>query len=249
MSTKLKVIIIDDERLARELIRNYLNNFSNLEIAAECENGFEGIKSINEFKPNLIFLDVQMPKLNGFEMLELIDEDLNIIFSTAYDQYALKAFEVNAIDYLLKPFSRERFDEAVNRVLDRIVSAEPIIQMPKELSNKFVSMNEILKRIVVKHNQKIVIIPVEQIIYLEAQDDYVKIVTKDGASLKQNRMRFFEEHLPDSFVRIHRSYLVNINFVKQIDLISKDSHAVLIKDGKQLPVSKNGYIKLREMIR
>jgi len=249
MSTKLKVVIIDDEMLARELIRNYLNNFSNLEIAAECENGFEGIKSINEFKPNLIFLDVQMPKLNGFEMLELIDEDLNIIFSTAYDQYALKAFEVNAIDYLLKPFSRERFDEAVNRVLDRIVSAEPIIQMPKELSNKFVSMNEILKRIVVKHNQKIVIIPVEQIIYLEAQDDYVKIVTKDGASLKQNRMRFFEEHLPDSFVRIHRSYLVNINFVKQIDLISKDSHAVLIKDGKQLPVSKNGYIKLREMIR
>ena len=249
MSTKLKVVIIDDERLARELIRNYLNNFSNLEIAAECENGFEGIKSINEFKPNLIFLDVQMPKLNGFEMLELIDEDLNIIFSTAYDQYALKAFEVNAIDYLLKPFSRERFDEAVNRVLDRIDSAELIIQKPKELSNKFISRNEILKRIVVKHNQKIVIIPVEQIIYLEAQDDYVKIVTKDGASLKQNRMRFFEEHLPDSFVRIHRSYLVNINFVKQIDLISKDSHAVLIKDGKQLPVSKNGYIKLREMIR
>lgn len=249
MSTKLKVVIIDDERLARELIRNYLNNFSNLEIAAECENGFEGIKSINEYKPNLIFLDVQMPKLNGFEMLELIDEDLNIIFSTAYDQYALKAFEVNAIDYLLKPFSRERFDEAVNRVLDRIDSAELIIQKPKELSNKFISRNEILKRIVVKHNQKIVIIPVEQIIYLEAQDDYVKIVTKDGASLKQNRMRFFEEHLPDSFVRIHRSYLVNINFVKQIDLISKDSHAVLIKDGKQLPVSKNGYIKLREMIR
>ena len=190
-----------------------------------------------------------MPKLNGFEMLELIDEDLNIIFSTAYDQYALKAFEVNAIDYLLKPFSRERFDEAVNRVLDRIDSAEPIIQKPKELSNKFISRNEILKRIVVNHNQKIVIIPVEQIIYLEAQDDYVKIVTKDGASLKQNRMRFFEEHLPDSFVRIHRSYLVNINFVKQIDLISKDSHAVSIKDGRQLPVSKNGYIKLREMIR
>ena len=132
MSTKLKVVIIDDERLARELIRNYLNNFSNLEIAAECENGFEGIKSINEYKPNLIFLDVQMPKLNGFEMLELIDEDLNIIFSTAYDQYALKAFEVNAIDYLLKPFSRERFDEAVNRVLDRIDSAELIIQKPKK---------------------------------------------------------------------------------------------------------------------
>jgi len=249
MSRKLKVVIIDDEKLARELIRNFLKNYFNMEIVAECGNGFEGIKSINEHKPELIFLDIQMPKLNGFEMLELIDENLNIIFSTAYDQYALKAFEVNAVDYLLKPFSLERFDEAVKRVIDRIEKAEPIIQKPKELASSFISKDEVLKRIVVKHNQKIVIIPVEQIFYLEAQDDYVKIVTKDGSSLKQNRMKFFEEHLPDSFVRIHRSYLVNINFVKQIDLIGKDSHAVLLKNEKQLPVSKNGYAKLREMIR
>ncbi len=249
MSKKLKVVIIDDEKLARDLIRSFLTSYTNIEVAAECENGFEGIKSINELKPDLIFLDIQMPKLNGFEMLELIDENLNIIFSTAYDQYALKAFEVNAVDYLLKPFPRERFDEAVNRVIDRIEKAEPTIPKQKDLASKFVSKDEILKRIVVKHNQKIIIIPVEQIIYLEAQDDYVKIVTKDGSSLKQNRMRFFEEHLPDSFVRIHRSYLVNINSIKQIDLIGKDSHAVLLKDGKQLPVSKNGYVKLREMIR
>jgi len=249
MSRKLKVVIIDDEKLARELIRNFLNDYSNLQVVAECENGFEGIKSINEHKPDLIFLDIQMPKLNGFEMLELIDENLNIIFSTAYDQYALKAFEVNAVDYLLKPFSRERFDEAVKRVIDKIEKAKPINQKPKDLASNFISKDEILKRIVVKHNQKIVIIPVEQIFYLEAQDDYVKIVTKDVSSLKQNRMKFFEEHLPDSFVRIHRSYLVNINFVKQIDLIGKDSHAVLLKDGKQLHVSKSGYAKLREMIR
>lgn len=249
MSKKLKVIIIDDEKLARDLIRSFLTKYTDMEIAAECENGFEGIKSINEYKPDLIFLDIQMPKLNGFEMLELIDEELNIIFSTAYDQYALKAFEVNAVDYLLKPFSRERFDEAVKRVLERIEKAEPIIQKPKELAGKFVSENEILKRIVVKKNQKIEIVPVEQILYLEAQDDYVKIVTKDSSALKQNRMKFFEEHLPDSFVRIHRSYLVNLNYIKQIDLIGKDSHAVLLKDGKQLPVSKSGYVKLREMIR
>lgn len=245
----MKVVIIDDEKLARDLIRSFLSSYSNIKVVAECENGFEGIKSINQHKPDLIFLDIQMPKLNGFEMLELIDEDLNIIFSTAYDQYALKAFEVNAIDYLLKPFPRERFDEAVKRVIDRIKEAEPAIQNPKDLANKFVSKDEILKRIVVKHNQKIVIIPVEQIIYLEAQDDYVKIVTKDASLLKQNRMKFFEEHLPDSFVRVHRSYLVNINSIKQIDLLGKDSHAVLLKDGKQLPVSKNGYVKLREMIR
>lgn len=249
MSRKLKVIIIDDEKLARDLIRSFLAGYNNIEIAAECENGFEGIKSINEYKPDLIFLDIQMPKLNGFEMLELIDEKLNVIFSTAYDQYALKAFEVNAVDYLLKPFSRERFNEAVKRVIDRIEKPEPLTQKPKDLASNFVSKDEILKRIVVKNNQKIIIIPVDQIFYLEAQDDYVKIVTKDVSSLKQNRMKFFEEHLPDSFVRIHRSYLVNINFIKQIDLIAKNSHAVLLKDGKQLPVSKNGYTKLREMIR
>ncbi|NOX66476.1 MAG: response regulator, partial [Chlorobi bacterium] len=236
MSKKLKVVIIDDEKLARDLIRSFLVNHENMETVAECENGFEGIKSITEHKPDLIFLDIQMPKLNGFEMLELIDEDLNIIFSTAYDQYALKAFEVNAVDYLLKPFSRERFDEAVKRVIERIEKAEPASTNPKELANNFVAKDEILKRIVVKKNQKIEIIPVDQILYLEAQDDYVKIVTKDGSSLKQNRMKFFEEHFPDSFVRIHRSYLVNLNFVKQIDLIAKDSHAVLLKDGKQLPV-------------
>ncbi len=249
MNKKLKVVIIDDEKLARDLIRSFLTAYPNMEIAAECENGFEGIKSINKHKPDLIFLDIQMPKLNGFEMLELIEEDLNIIFSTAYDQYALKAFEVNAVDYLLKPFSRERFDEAVKRVIIRIEKSEPSVLNSKNLANNFVLKDEILKRIVVKKNHKIEIIPVDQIHYLEAQDDYVKIVTKESSSLKQNRMKFFEEHLPDSFVRIHRSFLVNLNYVKQIDLIAKDSHAVLLKNGKQLPVSKTGYINLREMIR
>lgn len=249
MKDQLKVIIIDDEKLARDLIKNFLSDYNELEVAAECENGFEGIKSIAKFNPDLVFLDIQMPKLTGFEMLELIDANLNVIFSTAYDQYAVKAFEVNAIDYLLKPFSKERFDEAVNRVLNKIIDSNSSEFNSKELARKFVSDDEIINRIVVKNNNNILIIPVDQIYYLEAQDDYVKIVTKERASLKQSTMKFFEEHLPDSFIRIHRSYLVNINFIKQIDLLAKDSHAVLLKDGNQLPVSKTGYMRLREIIR
>lgn len=249
MKKKYKVIIIDDEKLARDLIKNFLDKHESLEIIDECENGFEGLKSISENKPDLVFLDIQMPKLNGFEMLELIDQKLNIIFSTAYDQYALKAFEVNAIDYLLKPFSKERFNEAVEKVLKKIESSDIQAPNPNELANSFVSEEDVIRRIVVKNNNKIIIIPVDQIFYLEAQDDYVKIVTEEGSSLKQNTMKFYEEHLPDSFVRIHRSYLVNINYVKQIDLLAKDSHAVLLKDGNQIPVSKSGYTRLREIIR
>ncbi len=249
MKKKFSVIIVDDEKLARELIKNFLENHESLEIIDECENGFEGLKSIAENNPDLIFLDIQMPKLNGFEMLELIDQNLSIIFSTAYDQYALKAFEVNAVDYLLKPFSKERFNEAVEKVLKKLQSSELLSPNPNKLANSFVSEEDIVRRIVVKNNNKIVVIPVDQIFYLEAQDDYVKIVTGEGSSLKQNTMKFYEQHLPDSFVRIHRSYLVNINYVKQIDLLAKDSHAVLLKDGNQIPVSKSGYKRLREIIR
>lgn len=249
MKKKFSVIIVDDEKLARDLIKNFLENHENLEIIDECENGFEGLKSIAENNPDLIFLDIQMPKLNGFEMLELIDKNYNIIFSTAYDQYALKAFEVNAVDYLLKPFSKERFNEAVAKVLKKIQSSESNASNPSELANSFVSEEDIIGRIVVKNNNKIVVIPVDQILYLEAQDDYVKIVTGEGSSLKQNTMKFYEKHLPDSFVRIHRSYLVNINYVKQIDLLSKDSHSVLLRDGNQIPVSKSGYNRLREIIK
>ena len=249
MKKKFSALIIDDEKLARDLIKNFMLSYEEIEIVDECENGFEGLKSISEHQPDLIFLDIQMPKLNGFEMLELIDHNLNIIFSTAYDQYAVKAFEVNAVDYLLKPFSKERFNESMQKVLKKLNSADLIPQNPKELAHSFISNEDILRRIIVKNNNKIMIIPVDQIKYLEAQDDYVKIVTAEGSALKQNTMKFFEEHLPDSFVRIHRSYLVNINFIKQIDLIAKDSHAVLLNDDSQLQVSKSGYIKLREIIR
>lgn len=156
-NNKLKVIIIDDEKLARDLIRNYLQQFHSIQIIDECENGFEGIKSINKNNPDLIFLDIQMPKLNGFEMLELIDKNYNIIFTTAYDQYALKAFDVNAIDYLLKPFSRDRFKEAVNKVIGKTNNSEN--QIDKTSLPKLFSTDEKLKRIVVKKSNRIVIIP------------------------------------------------------------------------------------------
>ncbi|MCF6271404.1 MAG: LytTR family transcriptional regulator DNA-binding domain-containing protein [Melioribacteraceae bacterium] len=246
-NNKLAAIIIDDEKLARDLIRNYLKQFDTIKIVDECENGFEGIKSINENNPDLIFLDIQMPKLNGFEMLELIEENYNIIFTTAYDQYALKAFDVNAIDYLLKPFSKERFKEAVEKTIEKISnSGRPII---KSSLPKLFPTEEKLKRIVVKKNNKIVIIPVDTIIYLEAQDDYVNIVTPDGSYLKQNRMKYYEEHLPNSFIRIHRSYIANLNDIKEISLLEKDNRIVILKNGNRLQVSKTGYKLLKEMIR
>lgn len=243
---KLKAIIIDDEKLARDIIRNYLKQFTTIKIIDECENGFEGIKSINENNPDLVFLDIQMPKLNGFEMLELIEENYNIIFTTAYDQYALKAFDVNAIDYLLKPFSKDRFNEAVTKVIEKIDNSEnPTAKMSLP---ELISSDEKLKRIVVKKNNKIVIISVDKIKYLKAEDDYVNIVTPEGSFLKQNRMKYYEEHLPDSFIRIHRSYIVNLNEIKEISLLEKDSHIVILKSGEKLPASKSGYQKLKETI-
>jgi len=195
----MKAIIIDDEKLARDLVRNFLHIFENIEIVAECENGFEGIKSINEHNPDLIFLDIQMPKLNGFEMLELLDNSHNIIFTTAYDQYALKAFEVNAVDYLLKPFSRERFADSVNKVIEKIGKNENSTQNSILRQSDFIQSDEKLTRIVVKKGNKIVVLPIDLIKYFEAQDDYINIVSSEGSFLKQNRMKYYEEHLPDFF--------------------------------------------------
>lgn len=245
----MKAIIIDDEKLARDLVRNFLHIFENIEIVAECENGFEGIKSINEHNPDLIFLDIQMPKLNGFEMLELLDNSHNIIFTTAYDQYALKAFEVNAVDYLLKPFSRERFAEAVNKVIEKIGKNENSTQNSILRQSDFIQSDEKLTRIVVKKGNKIVVLPIDLIKYFEAQDDYINIVSSEGSFLKQNRMKYYEEHLPDFFIRIHRSFIANLNEIKEISLLEKDSHVVILKSGEKLPVSKSGYIKLKEIIR
>ncbi len=249
MSTKYKIIIIDDESLARDVIKKYLEDYSEIEIAAECDNGFEAIKAINAIRPNLIFLDIQMPKLTGFEMLELLENPPVIIFTTAYDQYALKAFEVSAADYLLKPFSRERFNEAIEKAL-KFINDSPASQ---EKVDKLLSFRETksdyLDRIVVKDGSKITVIPVEKLIRLEAQDDYVMIYSKGGKFLKQKTMKFYETHLnPKDFIRIHSSHLVRVALIKQIDVISKNAYETTLANGEVLPVSKSGYQKLKEIL-
>jgi len=246
---KIKVIIVDDEKLARDIVKKHIESFSNLEYAGECSNGFEALKMINEIKPDIVFLDIQMPKINGFEMLELLENPPVIIFSTAYDQYALKAFEVNATDYILKPFNTQRFNEAIEKAFAALKNKQKFNENVEKLVRHNDTQTETLNRIVVKKNQKINIIPVENVNYLEAQDDYVMIHTLDEKFLKQKTMKYFETHLPiDSFVRIHRSYILNINFMKQIELYEKESHKVILKNDTRLPVSKSGYTKLKEII-
>lgn len=249
MNTKIKTLIVDDEKLARDIIKNYLIGHPNIEIVAESGNGFDAVKIINELSPDLIFLDIQMPKINGFELLELLDNPPAVIFSTAFDQYALKAFEVNAVDYLLKPYSKERFDTAVNKAVDEINFREKSVEKVNSIITSYEKQLESLDRVIVKLNQKIFIIPVENIHYLEAQDDYVMIHSEQGKHLKQKTMKYFEDHLdPKDFIRIHRSYIINLGLLKQIELFEKESYRVILKDGAVLPVSKSGYSKLKESI-
>lgn len=250
MKNKSTAILIDDETLARELIKKYISFHTNIEVISECSNGFEAIKKINEKNPDLIFLDIQMPKINGFEMLELLDNPPVIIFTTAYDQYALKAFEVNAVDYLLKPFSQERFDEAINKAFLYLENKSLQENKLKELVKLNDQRNDFLERIVVKDGQNISIIPLENVRYLEAQDDYVMIHTPQKKYLKQKTMKYFEEHLnPKDFIRIHRSIIVAIKEVKKIELVEKETYQVVMEDRLTLPLSRTGYSKLKDFFK
>lgn len=236
-------IIIDDEPLARSIVVEYLMTYPDIKIVAECSDGFEGMKAIQQYQPDLIFLDVQMPKINGFELLELIDNPPNIIFTTAFDEYALKAFEANAIDYLLKPFNKERFDKAIlkfnSNALPKINTEQ--LQMPTNANSQH--------RVVVKSEGKIKIIPTSEIQYIEANGDNVKIVTSEGNFSKNKTMSYFEQQLStNDFARIHRSYLVNVSLVTRIDAYDKESHLAVLSSGIQLPVSKSGYQKLKEVL-
>jgi two-component system, LytTR family, response regulator len=247
---KLKVLIIDDEDLARTIVRKYLAPFNNVEIIDECNNGFEAIKKINESKPDLIFLDIQMPKISGFEMLELIEDPPIIIFTTAYDKYAIKAFEVNAVDYLLKPFSQERFNESVDKAMERIKNKDVQSESVQKLVDYEQNEKESLERIVVKDGTKITVIPIEQIKYIEAQDDYVMIYSDNGKFIKQKTMKNLEEHLdPKNFVRIHRSYIVALSRIIKIESYQKDSYKIVLNDNMKLPVSRTGYSKLKEIFK
>ncbi len=243
-----KIILIDDEPLARTVVMEYLQSFPQLQVVQECNDGFEGIKAIQQHQPDLIFLDIQMPKINGFEMLELLDQPPAVIFATAYDEYAVKAFEAHAVDYLLKPFSKERFDKAVNKWLEQQTNAAAANNTQSLL--EAVAQNPVQNnRIVVKNGNKIRIIPVNEVLYLEAADDYVKVHTADGYFLKSKTMAHFENVLDAAvFCRCHRSYLVNTHYITRIDPYEKDGHLAILKNGAKVAVSRGGYGKLREAL-
>jgi len=242
----MKIIIIDDEAPARELIRHYLQTYPDIEIADEADNGFTAMKIIREQNPELVFLDVQMPKLTGFELLELMDDPPAIIFSTAFDQYAIRAFEHNAVDYLLKPYSKERFDAAMQKALTRIQSGTSEL---RTFRNNVTPMPGTLTRIAVKSRCQIHVIPVDDIDYIEADGDYVKLHTAKTAYLKEKTMKYFEENLPlQQFIRIHRSYIVNVNKVIKIELYEKDNYRVHLKNGELLKASSSGYKALKAAV-
>lgn len=242
-----KVIVIDDEPLARSIVIEFLQKHNDIQIVTECNNGFEGVKSIAQHQPDLIFLDIQMPKINGFEMLELLSPPLpSIIFTTAFDEYAIKAFENNAVDYLLKPFSQERFDTAIIKWKKNTTTLQPAtIQQLSETTPK---QPEEKNRIVVKNGSNIRIIPVEDIVYIEAYDDYVKIFTKDTYYLKKKTMNYYEEILDNTiFFRTHRSFIINLQELTKIESLEKNSYIAILKNGKRIPISRTSYSKLREL--
>jgi two-component system LytT family response regulator len=245
--SRIGAVIVDDEELARSLVREMLREHPDIEVLAECANGFEAVKAVAEHKPGLLFLDVQMPKLDGFEVLELIDQDLAVIFVTAYDTYAMRAFDVHAVDYLLKPFSQERFEAALARARQRIGQ-----QMPPaaELAAAARPPAQHLERIVIKDGTRVHVIPAAKVDYLEAQDDYVSVHSAGKCYLKQQTISSVEKALdPARFIRIHRSYLVNLERVVKMEPYTKESRVAVLADGTQLPVSRAGYARLVELLK
>lgn len=247
---KIKVLIIDDEPLARSLVLNYLNDQPEIEVLGEAVDGFDALKKIQQLNPDLIFLDVQMPKLDGFEMLEVLTDKPEIIFTTAYDQFAIKAFEMSAVDYLLKPFSKERFNIAVEKAVQRIRQGKSLSNEPVEkLKEKVEEMPQTIERVVTRLGSKVTVIPVDRIYYIEAQDDYVMIYSELGNHLKEKTMKFFEQHLPSNhFIRIHRSSIINILQIAAVDQYTKDTHIVTLKCGAKLRASEEGYKRLRAFL-
>ena len=244
---KCRAVIVDDEELARRVLRELLRAHNEVEVVAECPNGFEAVKVVAELKPDLLFLDVQMPKLDGFEVLELIAEGPAVIFVTAYDQYALRAFEAHAVDYLLKPFGADRLKVALERVKERLGGKLP---PPAELAAAARPPARYLERIVVKDGSRVHIIPVAKLDYAEAQDDYVALAVEGKKHLKQQTLSNLEKGLdPERFLRIHRSYIVNLDRLGKVEPYGKDTHVVVLTTGTQLPVSRSGYARLREILK
>ena len=244
---KIRIVIIDDEAPARELIKYYLKEVDSVEVIAECSDGFSGLKSISAMNPDLVFLDIQMPRLTGIELVEVLTEKPEIIFTTAYDQFAIRAFELNAVDYLMKPFPKKRFLDAVKKAIDKIQSGKGNKEPANELLVKKPESSQPVNRVVVRKGNAINLIPLEQIKYVEAQDDYVMIYHSSGKALKQQTMKFYEDNLPKTdFVRIHRSYIVKVEEIKRIEPYGKENHVAILQSGDKLPVSRAGYKNLRK---
>jgi len=240
----MKVLLIDDEALARSILRNYCERIPTIEILGECENGFDAVKMIDEKKPDLIFLDVQMPKLNGFEVLELIQHTTTkVIFTTAFDEYAVKAFDADALDYLLKPFLFDRFEQALEKCMAASIPNE------RNLNTQAYNYPDERQRIVIKDGEHINIIPLQELIYIEAYDDYVKLYTNDGRYVKKQTMTHYEKTLPDnSFVRIHRSAIIAIDRIHKIENAEKGRYQVLLTNGVRLPISRNALPDLKSRL-
>jgi two-component system LytT family response regulator len=248
--SEIKIMIVEDERPARDLLRTYLEEFPNLKVIGEYDNGFDGLKAINELMPDAILLDVQMPKLTGFEMLEVLEHQPEVIFTTAYDQFAIRAFERNAVDYPLKPFSRDRFRSAISKLQSRMESKpqdEEEESSIDRIRQHLAQSDEKLHRVVIKKSGKIHVISTGDINFLEAQDDYVMIYTDEGKFLKQQTMKYFEQHLDSQqFVRVHRSYIANITRIERIEPYEKSNYILILKDGNKVPVSRGGMQVLKE---
>lgn len=243
---RFRVVLVDDEELARLVLREHLVSHPEVEIAAECANGFEAVKAVAEWKPDILFLDVQMPKLSGFEVLELLDPRPTVVFVTAFDQYAVKAFEVHAVDYLLKPFSRERFEAALARAKERARSAAP--PPPASLAAD-ATPDRKLSRVIVKDGPNVFVIPVSKIEVIEAQDDYVLVRSEGRGHLKQQTLQSLEAQLDSSrFVRVHRSFLLNVDRLKRLEKDGKGGGLAILPDGSEVPVSKAGMSRLKELL-
>lgn len=247
---KIRAVVVDDEELARQILCEYLTSHNDIQVVAGCANGFEAVKAIAEQKPDLVFLDIQMPKLDGFEVLELVGPGTEVVFVTAYDNYAIRAFEVHAIDYLLKPVSAERFEAALERARERLSGRLPHQPVPAaELAAAARPPSQHVERIPVRDGTRVFIIPVAKLDYAEAQDDYVALVSEGKKHLKQQTISSLEAGLdPSRFMRIHRSYIVNLERVARLEPYAKDSHVAILTNGAQLPVSKSGYARLRSFL-
>jgi two-component system LytT family response regulator len=243
-------VVVDDESLARAVVREYAAADPGIEIVADCANGFEAVKAVSELKPDLVLLDVQMPKLDGFEVLELLGRDQAVVFITAYDQYALKAFEVHAVDYLLKPFSAERFQEAMARARERLraKSAPPPDELDQFIKDAKARTGP-AGRVLIRDGANVHVLPVDKVDYVEAQDDYVAFKSEGKQYLKDQTLSAVEETLdPSRFVRIHRSFILNIDRISKVELYAKDSRMAILRDGTRLPVSRAGYARLSQLL-